>query len=140
MKKHVREILFGILASLIAAAIWAALKWATTLRSLWLAGFAGFGIGAVVVALALLRRLIAGVGFAERIEGSPYEFHKLVAKAEKSVFAIGPTLVFLTQKRRNQTVIISEASKSQVPSFHCCLRSRLSDCSAVDRNWIWARL
>ena len=121
MRKHVREILFGIMASLIAAAIWAAVSWATTLRSLWFAGFAGFGIGCVVATVALVRRLMAEVGFAERIEGSTFEFHKLLAKAQKSVFAIGPTLVFLTQKEEIKQLLFQKLTnpKFQVSLLIC---------------------
>jgi hypothetical protein len=118
MKKHVREILFGILASLIAAAIVAAVNRATETRSLWFAGLAGFGAGCGVVFLMLVRRLRATVGFVERIEGSTFEFHKLVAEAEKSVFAIGPTLIFLTQKEEIKQLLFQKLSN---PKFHVSL-------------------
>lgn len=110
MSKKTQEFLLGVLASIVAAAIWAAIKLATHAWSLWLAGLAGFGMASLVFAILQVRQLRQSARFAARIEGSPFEFHKLLAKAQHSIFAIGPNLNFLMNNQKIKQLFFQKLS------------------------------
>ena len=94
-----KNLLTGVVGSLIATGlaaliIWATDNWPSKYWSLWLTGIGGFLVGLLVLYWWQLRKRIR---FSPRIEGSPFEFHKLASAAQHSIQAIGPTLIFLTQ-------------------------------------------
>src|SRR6185437_2826227 len=54
------------------------------------------GIGILLEHLRMRKKYVA---FAQRIEGSPFEFVKIAATAREMIFAIGPNLNYLTQDK-----------------------------------------
>jgi hypothetical protein len=97
MRKYSREILIGALGSLLAASIWALAAHVRDITSIWSAILIGLLLGVALMALVAAWFFRANVGFADRIEGSAYEFQKLLTQANKSIFVIGPSLGYLTQ-------------------------------------------
>jgi hypothetical protein len=110
--------ILSIVASLSAAAIWDVLCWAVKKDLLWIVGLGGLLTGCGFSALIWWWHFRARIGFGERIEGSAFEFHRLIRKARKSVFAIGPTLIFLTQKQEIKKLLFEKLAN---PDFQVSL-------------------
>jgi hypothetical protein len=107
MKQRTEALVLNVIAGFIVIALLAAAHWTSRTWDLWLAGVAGCTVGAVLTYKWQLRKRVR---FAERSEGSDFEFLRLAGEAHHSIFVIGPSLSFLAREKSVKELLFKKLS------------------------------